>query len=192
MPAATAAADPPLDPPGMRPRSQGLRVILKPEFSVEEPIANSSMLSLPTITAPSALSRATTVASYGGTNPARILEPQVVGTPAVHSTSLSATGIPVSGRQLPDAIARSAASACRSASSAVTARKASTRGSTAAMRSSTDRVSSREPISRLARRRCASSMLRSCRSTVVLSVWCFVFRVWCLAGHDARRHAIIR
>ena len=81
MPAATAAADPPLDPPGMRPRSQGLRVISKPEFSVEEPIANSSMLSLPTITAPSALSRATTVASYGGTKPARIREPQVVGTP---------------------------------------------------------------------------------------------------------------
>ena len=65
--AATAAADPPLDPPGTRVRSHGLRVGRKPEFSVELPMANSSMLSLPRMTSPASRSFATAVASYGGT-----------------------------------------------------------------------------------------------------------------------------
>ena len=43
-------------------------------------------------------SRATTVASYGGTQPSRILEPQVVGRPSVARTSLTAIGTPASGR----------------------------------------------------------------------------------------------
>ena len=55
--AATAAAEPPLDPPGTRLRSpQGLRVGKNAEFSVDEPIANSSMLVLPSSTAPAAYS----------------------------------------------------------------------------------------------------------------------------------------
>ncbi len=62
-PAATAAADPPLEPPGTRVVSQGLRVVPNPEFSVEEPMANSSMLVLPRITTPLSRSRRTTVAS---------------------------------------------------------------------------------------------------------------------------------
>ena len=36
MSAATTAADPPLDPPGTRDRSQGFLVIFKPEFSVDQ------------------------------------------------------------------------------------------------------------------------------------------------------------
>src|SRR5262245_31908248 len=60
---ATATAEPPDDPPGTRSSPQGLRVVPSPEFSVDEPIANSSQLSLPTTTAPAARSRATTVAS---------------------------------------------------------------------------------------------------------------------------------
>jgi len=40
-----------------------LRVVPSAEFSVEEPIANSSQLSLPTMTAPARRSRAVTVAS---------------------------------------------------------------------------------------------------------------------------------
>ena len=51
-PAPTAAADPPDEPPGTRSRSQGLPVRKNAECSVEEPIANSSMFVLPTITAP--------------------------------------------------------------------------------------------------------------------------------------------
>ena len=56
-PAATAAALPPDDPPGTRLRSRGLRVGPKAEFSVDEPMANSSMLVLPMKTAPAAASR---------------------------------------------------------------------------------------------------------------------------------------
>src|SRR3954467_9534954 len=45
--AATAAAEPPEDPPGIRSKSHGLRVVKKAEFSVELPIANSSMFNRP-------------------------------------------------------------------------------------------------------------------------------------------------
>ena len=63
IPAATAAAEPPEEPPGTRLGSAGLRVGPDEEFSVDEPMANSSMLVLPTATAPAARSRDTTVAS---------------------------------------------------------------------------------------------------------------------------------
>ena len=62
-PAATAAALPPLEPPGTRVRSQGLRVGATALHSVEEPIANSSRLVLPIGTAPARVSRVTTSAS---------------------------------------------------------------------------------------------------------------------------------
>src|SRR5438046_9785989 len=90
-PAATAAAGRPGEPPGTRARSHGFLVGLNAECSVEEPMANSSMLALPSITAPAAARRATTVASYGGTKPSSILEPHVVVTPRVQRTSLYAS-----------------------------------------------------------------------------------------------------
>ena len=62
-PAATAAAEPPDEPPGTRAASQGLATGPKWLVSLEEPIANSSMLVLPTITAPASRTLATTVAS---------------------------------------------------------------------------------------------------------------------------------
>ena len=65
--AATAAADPPLEPPGVRSSAHGLRVGPNAEFSVDDPIANSSQFVLPTMTAPAATSRSTAVAVYGGT-----------------------------------------------------------------------------------------------------------------------------
>jgi hypothetical protein len=65
-PAATAAADPPEDPPGTRSRSHGFRTGPKPEFSFDEPIANSSILVLPSTGAPAAVRRSTAVAVYGG------------------------------------------------------------------------------------------------------------------------------
>jgi hypothetical protein len=61
-PAATAEAEPPLEPPGTRAGSQGLRVGPKAEFSVEEPMANSSRLVLPMAMAPAPRSRWTAVA----------------------------------------------------------------------------------------------------------------------------------
>ena len=65
MPAATAAAEPPDDPPGTRSGASGCRVGPNALFSVDEPIANSSMFDLATTTAPASRKRATTVASYG-------------------------------------------------------------------------------------------------------------------------------
>ncbi len=65
-PAATAAALPPLDPPGTRARSHGLSTGPNAQFSVDEPIANSSWLVLPSSGAPAAASFSTTVAVYGG------------------------------------------------------------------------------------------------------------------------------
>ena len=63
--AATAAAEPPLQPPGTRSSSHGLAVGPHAECSVDEPIANSSMLVLPRITAPASRSRSVMCASYG-------------------------------------------------------------------------------------------------------------------------------
>ena len=62
-PAATAAALPPELPPGTRVMSRGLRVGPKIELSVVLPIANSSMLALPTRTAPASFMFFTAVAS---------------------------------------------------------------------------------------------------------------------------------
>src|SRR5699024_11802505 len=50
--AATAAADPPLDPPAVRNRSQGLCVGPHVDVSVEAPMANSSILLVPMTTPP--------------------------------------------------------------------------------------------------------------------------------------------
>src|SRR5579872_2514949 len=96
-PAATAAADPPLDPPGTRLRSRGLWVGPKAEFSVDEPMANSSRLVLPNGTAPRETRRCTAVAVYGGHHPSRMRDPHVVGMPRVHRLSLRATGTPARG-----------------------------------------------------------------------------------------------
>src|SRR5262249_29128000 len=77
MPAATAAAEPPDEPPGTRDASHGLRAGPKKLFSFDEPIANSSMFVLPIDTAPASARRSTTVASYGGTKLSSMREPQV-------------------------------------------------------------------------------------------------------------------
>src|SRR6266550_9125839 len=81
IPAATATADPPLDPPGIRSTAQGFFAGPNAEFSVDDPMANSSQLVLPTMTAPAASRRRTTVASYGGTKSLRIRDDAVVRIP---------------------------------------------------------------------------------------------------------------
>ncbi len=62
-PAATAAAEPPELPPGTRVRSCGLSVGPYAEFSVDEPMPNSSRFVLPITTPPASRRRRTTVAS---------------------------------------------------------------------------------------------------------------------------------
>ena len=94
MPLATAAALPPLDPPGTMSRSHGLCTGPNAEFSFDEPIANSSQFVLPTSTLPAPDSRIHAVASYGGTYDSRIVDPHVVRMPLVVNTSFSASGMP--------------------------------------------------------------------------------------------------
>ncbi len=91
-PAATAAAEPPLEPPGMRSRSHGLRVTWKALFSVDEPIANSSMLVLPIRTASACLQPRDDVGVVGRHEVREDLAAAGGRLAAVQSTSLTATG----------------------------------------------------------------------------------------------------
>src|SRR6195952_3879145 len=124
--AATAEAEPPDDPPGtsvvLAPsRRHGFTTGPKHDVSFDEPIANSSLLSLPSITAPSRQSCEVTVDSYGGTKLPRIFEHAVVRTFLVANKSLMPSGIPPSGPPSPFAIDASAfaamARACTGVSS---------------------------------------------------------------------------
>ncbi len=109
MPATSAAADPPLDPPADRLVSSGLRTAPNAESSLVVPSANSWRLVLPTSTAPAALSRAVTMASEATGVSGRTCEAAVVGTPAWSIRSLSAIGMPCSGpRSCPLPSSRSA------------------------------------------------------------------------------------
>src|SRR5215469_12755117 len=114
-------------------------------------MANSSMFVLPRMMTPASRSRLVTVASYGGRQPSRILEPQVVGMSAVVMTSLSASGTPASRPSgSPAARLRSTARAAATAPSAATCRNACTWGSTAAIRSRCAWVTSTADTSPLA------------------------------------------
>ena len=74
------------------------------------------------------------VASYGGHQPSRMADPQVVGMSMVVNTSLSASGTPASGPRSPPAARRwSTALAAARAWSAATCRNARTRGSTSSI-----------------------------------------------------------
>ena len=67
IPQARATAPPPLLPPQVRPRSQGLRVSPNTSLKVCDPAPNSGVLVLPTTTAPAALTRSTSSSSRSGT-----------------------------------------------------------------------------------------------------------------------------
>ena len=88
MPAATAAAEPLLDPPACVPGPSGFRV---PRGSVE---ANSVVTVLPTITAPASRSAATAAASRPLRQPTKSGEPCSVTMSWVSMMSLTPTGIP--------------------------------------------------------------------------------------------------
>ena len=66
-PAATAAAEPPLDPPVVSERSHGFRVSGPSRFFVSPRSPNAGVFVLPTITAPAARRRATAMQSASGT-----------------------------------------------------------------------------------------------------------------------------
>src|SRR4051812_31124384 len=134
--AATAAADPPLVPPGERSTSHGLRTGPNAEVSFDDPIANSSQLVLPTTIAPAASRRVITVASYGGTNPASMRDDAVVWIPRVQMLSLIAIGTAASGASRQRSKSRSSAAARARARSAAMVLNAFSSGFTPSIRAS--------------------------------------------------------
>src|SRR5262245_5596816 len=110
-PAAIAAALPPLDPPGVRPRSQGLFV--RPWMGLAD-CQSASMggtLVLPSRTAPAPRVHATAGASCWETKSRHSGTPQVVGRPVTLKDSLIVMGRPSRAPVLPRAAASSAAHA---------------------------------------------------------------------------------
>src|SRR6185503_2247465 len=131
-----AAAEPPEEPPGTSFGSHGFFTGPYQLVSFEDPMANSSMLVLPSVTMPDASSFSTTVALYGDTKLSSMREPQLVLTPRVQKMSLCARGNPVNGPAVPAANARSLAAAWARADSAVTVMKALSLGCEASIRRS--------------------------------------------------------
>ena len=138
-PAATAAAEPPDEPPGTRAVSQGFLAAPKKLVSLEEPIANSSILHLPRLIIPAVSSLLTTVALYGGINSASIFDAQVVRTSRVQKISLCSIGIPNKGETSPLA---KALSACAAAAKARSSHEVMTALSAGFKRAIRDRLSS--------------------------------------------------
>ena len=93
-PAATAAAPPPVEPPGLRSVFHGFLHGPPSRFVVSPIIPNSGRFVLPSITAPAPRMRSTGSESSSGTRSAWNSDPMVVRTPAVSSESLIETGMP--------------------------------------------------------------------------------------------------
>ena len=111
MPAASAAAEPPLEPPGERSSAHGL-----PTWSVVPPTANSCVWTCPSSTMPAAASRAQRSLSRAGTSSSSRLD-AVSGFPATANRSFRPTGTPQRGGASPPANRASARPAAASASS---------------------------------------------------------------------------
>ena len=117
-PAARAADEPPLEPPGLRSRFHGLRVVPNTKFEVKPIQPNSGVFDFPMGIAPAARNRAVwTPSSDAGGASAKSFEPYVVLMPAQSARSLTRNGIPANG---PCRVERAASSRASSARSATT------------------------------------------------------------------------
>jgi hypothetical protein len=144
MPAASAADSSPNEPSGVRSRFHGLLVRPVTRLLLSVQAENSGRLPFLSGIPPTALKRATAVASLSGMLPAKSFEPRWVRTPAVSRESLM-NGTPCrgpSGASL--ATALSAASALASACSAMSVTTALICGFTASMRSKCAWTTSRD------------------------------------------------
>src|SRR3954447_16538258 len=97
MPVATAAAAPPLEPPGVRFGSQGLSVRPCSALSVKYRVLNAGTLVRPTKMAPAFRHWMTHGLSSLGTLSLKAPTPLVVGRPATSTLIFSVTGTPCSG-----------------------------------------------------------------------------------------------
>ena len=113
-PPATAAADPPEDPPGVRSGFHGLPVIPWSLVAVQLIPPNSEAVVWPARTAPAARSLVTWVESYSATRSLNTSEASVEGHPSTVSSSFTPMGTPPKGRETSaDAAAARAASMSR-------------------------------------------------------------------------------
>ena len=168
-PAATAVAGPPLEPPDVRSRSHGLRVIPPCAVSVNGQAASSGVRVMPMTIAPAARSAATKSASAASGPPCAFV-PWTLHSPATGVSSLTAIGTPRRGRSAAPPRCPAAASASASARSAKTARKALSCGSSAVMRSSavsTSSPTSASPTGTSSACRTTPAKARSRRSVVL-------------------------
>ena len=94
IPVATAIAEPPLEPPGIRDGAAGFTTRPKRGLSLVMPYANSCRFARPTITAPARRSRATISASRVATSASIALLPAVNGMSFTSIRSFTATGTP--------------------------------------------------------------------------------------------------
>ena len=114
-PAATAAAEPPLDPPGVIDGDHGFTVGPNSEGSVVQWLPHSGVLVLPNTTSPAARYRSTIQADSVATWVRNAREPIASGAPASDAPrSLSRNGTPASGpdRPLRNSPEASSAAAC--------------------------------------------------------------------------------
>ena len=140
MPLATAAAAPPLEPPGVRSVSQGFRAGPYRRGSDTGRIPNSGMFVLPTRTKPASRMRRVTYESWSGTKSPKMSEPIVYGMPLTAVVSLIAMGTPAKGR----GSSLSMPAAVSSAPSASTWMKAFSDGCSCSIRSRAAETSSVE------------------------------------------------
>src|SRR6185312_6123681 len=101
IPAATAAAAPPLEPPEVRDKSHGLRQGPSNTDSVVAASPTSGVLDLPRITRPALRYRVTISASWSGTNWSHRRLPRLHRTPFTKFRSLMRKGTPASLPETP-------------------------------------------------------------------------------------------
>ena len=172
-PAATAAALPPLDPPGVRERSHGLRVTPHVIDSVNGCIPNSGSVVFPSGIAPAARRIRTTSESCEAT---RVVAPvpNEVTSPARSCSSLTPNGIPSNGRVSPASSDCCAWSASRNAASVRTDTNAFNAGLRRSIRSKCNETRScarSEPSANIARWRRTPANARSSCTIATLAEW---------------------
>src|SRR4051794_12309818 len=96
-PPATAAAEPPDEPPGVRPSSHGLRVGPLSFVNVRLTPPNSLDVVSPNGTAPASSRRVTIVAVYDATRSRKTTDASVEGQPLTPVNSFTPSGTPPNG-----------------------------------------------------------------------------------------------
>ena len=144
MPEATAAPAPPLEPPGVRVVSHGLRVGPNLTGSVVAPIAISGRFVFPMAINPARFHRLTSSASSSGTKSPMKFEDSVNRTPAYSARkSLTRNGTPENG---PSGMGREAASRASSYIGVMTALRAGLSRSTRSIAASTSSAAVTSPL----------------------------------------------